>query len=204
MLNRWQQQQLQQLKAEVLAEILLQQPTTPLSIQQINHASAKHVASALLVASCSPSIRQSAHTCRSCDQACLASQAVAAPAPQQQQQLAAAAANGGAAAQPSSSGSNAAKKSSKRSVNMTEKFYATRQDIYDCFTVQVGQAVWDACEGMPLNVLQPMPIAVQQQCLRKVQQSMQCWHCQGSVADGHLRAPCRVRKGDVTWFGAQT
>jgi hypothetical protein len=116
----------------------------------------------------------------------------------------AAAANGGAAAQPSSSGSNAAKKSSKRSVNMTEKFYATRQDIYDCFTVQVGQAVWDACEGMPLNVLQPMPIAVQQQCLRKVQQSMQCWHCQGSVADGHLRAPCRVRKGDVTWFGAQT
>eukprot|EP00882_Tetradesmus_deserticola_P008632 GHRQ01009101.1.p1 GENE.GHRQ01009101.1~~GHRQ01009101.1.p1 ORF type:complete len:352 (+),score=138.82 GHRQ01009101.1:1029-2084(+) len=43
-----------------------------------------------------------------------------------------------AAAQPGSSGSGstAAKKSSKRSVSLTEKFYARRQDIYDCFTVQ--------------------------------------------------------------------
>jgi hypothetical protein len=37
-------------------------------------------------------------------------------------------------------------------VNMTEKFYARRQDIYDCFTVQVGDAVWIACTAMPLEV----------------------------------------------------
>ncbi|KAF6251542.1 activator of Hsp90 ATPase [Scenedesmus sp. NREL 46B-D3] len=53
---------------------------------------------------------------------------------------AAAGATGAAAAsdRPGSSGSGsaAAKKSSKRSVTLTEKFYARRQDIYDCFTVQ--------------------------------------------------------------------
>uniref|UniRef100_A0A383VZK0 Activator of Hsp90 ATPase AHSA1-like N-terminal domain-containing protein n=1 Tax=Tetradesmus obliquus TaxID=3088 RepID=A0A383VZK0_TETOB len=55
---------------------------------------------------------------------------------------AAAAANGSAAAaavpRPGSSGSGsaAAKKSSKRSVSMTEKFYARSQDIFECFTVQ--------------------------------------------------------------------
>jgi hypothetical protein len=53
-----------------------------------------------------------------------------------------AAANGSAAAaapRPGSSGSGsaAAKKSSKRSVSMTEKFYARRQDVFECFTVQV-------------------------------------------------------------------
>jgi hypothetical protein len=66
----------------------------------------------------------------------------------------AAAANSGGAARPGSndSGSAAAKKASKRSVDMTEKFYARRQDIYDCFTVQVGEGLRVACTALPLKV----------------------------------------------------
>jgi hypothetical protein len=66
-------------------------------------------------------------------------------------------------------------------VNMTEKFYARRQDIYDCFTVQVGHAAWGGCNqrlwkcSTNAFIIAAVVLSiVQQQCLK---------HCSSSASN---------------------